>query len=296
MSTYYELLKLDNTASQEEIEAKLDDQYTKWRSLVTHHDPDVVTQANQALQLLEEMRVVLLDPGKRADYDAGIASQQVGVAGLADPEMILAANPMGAGGMAPPRQRQVQQPEPVIERTDAWICPNCNKANVIGTQFCAKCGNRIALECPSCGSLEELSKKFCSHCGVDKEKSFMENQKSQIRDLEQRIQYKNQELSEAKSQPGKFAKEHSLEVPGGCGRTMALLGLIFIAIIIGITAESYALGLIIFALVIVGEVFFDIEKRNQSVNEYIEQSIRPEINNLQAEIKRIQQSKYGDNR
>jgi len=192
MPTYYELLKLGNTASQEEIEAKLDDQYTKWRSLVTHHDPEVVSQANQALQLLEEMRVVLLDPGKRADYDAAVASQQVGVAGLADPELIIAGNPVAVGGMVPPIRRDTRQAAAPVDRTDAWICPNCDKANVIGTQFCAKCGTRIATNCPNCGSMAELSNKFCSSCGVDKEKSFTENQRSQIKDIEQRIEYKTQ--------------------------------------------------------------------------------------------------------
>ena len=295
MSTYYELLKLDNTASQEEIEAKLDDQYTKWRSLVTHHDPNVVSQANQALQILEEMRVVLLDPGKRANYDATIASQQVGVAGLADPEMIIAGIPMPSGGMVPPTRRETRQAVEPVDRTDAWICPNCNKANVIGTQFCAKCGTRIALDCPNCGSMAELSNKFCSYCGVDKEKSFMENQKIQIKDIEQRIKYKNQELREAESQPEKFAKEHSLGGEhNGCQNFFIVICFAIAALFIGLLTESSAIGFISFVLLNVGRVFYMNNIRKKSVNEYIVKSLHPEINNLKAEIKRIQQSKYGD--
>ena len=124
----------------------------------------------------------------------------------------------------------------------------------------------------------------------------MEKQKSQIRDLEQRIKYKNQELREAESQPGKFGKEHKLKASLGCWSSIALYLLLLIGFYVGIAAESFVLGLIIDVIIAAGIVFFQNEKTKQSVNEYIEQSIQPEINNLQAEIKRIQQSKYGDNR
>lgn len=294
MSTYYDLLQVEQVASQEVIEAKLDDQYTKWRSLVTHHDPKIVLQANQALKMLEEMRVVLLDPSKRKTYDASILSQQTGTAGLADPDMLLAGSAMSGGGMGSPRPRQKQQEESGIDRTDAWICPKCGKANVIGTQFCAKCGTRIAVECPNCRKMAELSNKFCSYCGVDKVQAFRENQTRQIKDLEDRIQMKNKELHDAETQPVQFAKGRGVGKLNGCLIYVIMSSLFGVGGMIYGATESWALFFIVPILGTVGLYFFLQEKQKQDTFEYIGNVIKPEMSNLQSEIKRIQQSKYGE--
>src|ERR1035437_4567587 len=87
MPTYYEIINVIPTAAQSEIELVLDAQYNKVRRLVTHQDPNVVNQANQALQLLEKIRTTLMDDGKRSAYDAaiGISSNLGGLADLSTP-------------------------------------------------------------------------------------------------------------------------------------------------------------------------------------------------------------------
>ena len=72
MSNYYEILSIEPTATQREIETQLDNQYNRWRRLSTHHDAAVVDEANKALRTIEQIRDTLMDSNKRAAYDAGI--------------------------------------------------------------------------------------------------------------------------------------------------------------------------------------------------------------------------------
>ena len=55
MSNYYEMLKISHAATKQEIQVAIDDRYDQCRMLVTHHDPNVVNQANMALQSLEKI-------------------------------------------------------------------------------------------------------------------------------------------------------------------------------------------------------------------------------------------------
>jgi len=303
MQTYYELLKVEKTANASEIEIKLDDQYTKWRGLVTHHDPQVVDQAQQALAMLEEMRTILLNPDKRSTYDTAIASQGEGMAGLADPDMILAANPMQGGGMAPPRPRQTMtddKPKPELDRTDAWICtdPKCKKANQIGTQFCANCGKRIGCECPKCGKLVEISNKFCSYCGVNKAEHFSKSQTASIRELETEIGVKTEMLSLAETNPGQFAIRYHVgnKNSNGCLLSFVVILIMSVGIGIGAAAESAFLGIVlgIVAPVVIAVMMSNASK-NKSVREYVENVLKPQIKTLRQQIKEIQKAKYGDN-
>src|SRR4030042_1728961 len=85
--SYYEILGVAPAASQAEIEIVIEERYNKWRRLVTHHDQSVVTQANQALQAIEQIRATLTNPQKREVYDAAIGLKGA-VGGLGDPEAI----------------------------------------------------------------------------------------------------------------------------------------------------------------------------------------------------------------
>ena len=68
---YYQILGITPSATVAEVETAVEGHYNKWRRLVTHHDPNVVTRANQALQAIERIRTTLTTPDKRAVYDAG---------------------------------------------------------------------------------------------------------------------------------------------------------------------------------------------------------------------------------
>lgn len=94
MPTYYEILEVSPQASNDEIEAALDRQYTHWRRQVTSHMPEVVSRANDAMQSLEKIRATLTDAGRRSLYDEMIGVQGT-LGGLADPTAVLT-------GSAPP--------------------------------------------------------------------------------------------------------------------------------------------------------------------------------------------------
>lgn len=160
MPNYYELLNVPTSATTAEIQAAFEQQYNQWRRLVTHHDPKIVNQANQAIQSLEIIRTTLTDSVKRAGYDAGIGLSSI--SGLADPEAILRTS------MQLPHTRSDVAPrQESLQRVDAWICSQCSTANAVGTRFCKQCGNKIGDECPKCGKLIEAAAKFCAICGAN---------------------------------------------------------------------------------------------------------------------------------
>src|SRR3990170_8094223 len=142
MTTYYEILKVQTTASVSEIESAFETQYNQWRRLVTHHDPSVEAQANQALITLEQVRTTLTDPAKRSAYDAGIGMRGA-VGGIADPEAVLRAAMPPPFTQPPTKAVPAGQPG-AVQRVDAWICPKCHTANSIGTGFCKQCGQALS--------------------------------------------------------------------------------------------------------------------------------------------------------
>lgn len=165
VTTLYEVLNIEPTATVEEIQVAYDGQYNHWRRLVTHHDPDMVNKANQALRWLEKAQATLLDPVRRLSYDAQIGVGQT-TSGLADPEAIFSAPGLAAPSPKPPAARTAslsQGSSPV----DAWVCPKCNKANPLGTPFCNQCGQKLGRKCPKCGTLTQAIFAFCSACGVN---------------------------------------------------------------------------------------------------------------------------------
>ena len=129
MSNYYEILGIVKESSLAEIETAIDRQYNQWRQLVSHHDPKVVNEANQALQILEEIRSTLLEKDNRKKYDKTLASSEK-IGGLGDPEVML--KEMMAGGKRSSSQTLMKNEE----RIDAWVCDDCGQANPLGTQFC----------------------------------------------------------------------------------------------------------------------------------------------------------------
>ena len=164
MTTYYEILQISSDTDTEEIETAYETQYHRWRRLVTHHDPTVVNKANQALQALETIHNTLTVLEKRAVYDATIGVRGP-LGGLADPAALLqTASPIPP---APPAQASLPPTSTSSGRADAWICPNCQRANPIGTSFCKQCGQKLGRKCPKCQQLTEAIFSFCAFGGVD---------------------------------------------------------------------------------------------------------------------------------
>lgn len=161
MTNYYDFLQVQPTASQGEIETALETRYHQWRKLVTHHDPQVANQATQALTVLEQARVTLLDPGKRTAYDTGIGLNSV-LGGLADPEAIL--QKLDAARVLPPSPKS-----PTTQGlVDVLKCPHCgNVSNPADARFCLSCRYPLTQICPNpeCKSELPLNYRNCPRCG-----------------------------------------------------------------------------------------------------------------------------------
>lgn len=180
MSDYYELLRIQSTASPVEIEAAIEQQYNQWRRLVTNHDSGRVRQAEGALALLEQMRRILLDPAARAGYDAaiGIAAQQTG--GLTDPEALLRLPAAVPPSIPASPASSVTMPRASTQPADAWICPQCQTTNPLKTRFCSKCGQQLGIDCPNCGKLTKAAAEFCSECGRNLAEAAVEANKQAV--------------------------------------------------------------------------------------------------------------------
>lgn len=225
MANYYEILGLGETASATEIERALDEQYHKWRRLVTHHDPQVVNRANQALQSLEKIRATLTNSRSRAVYDDGLGLGEAGVAGLEDPSALLAK--VSPEGTSP--NRPLKSPH-VGGRIDVWLCVKCNASNPIDTRYCARCGSALGVDCPECGRINLVSTPYCTNCGI-KIKEAVEEQERQrdreeLQQVEAQIRRESnqiedlQRLSRRVILPTTFSKDRALyndfSEPVGC--------------------------------------------------------------------------------
>lgn len=166
MPTYYEILRVQTTATPAEIQTAYESQYNHWRRLVTHHEPEVVGKANQALRILEQIRHTLTDPRRRVAYDRSLYT------GLTDPEAGTCA-PQVPTPSSPSQSHwsshsTVSPAQPhADERVDVWVCPKCDKANALHSKFCKECGHTIGIDCPDCGTIIETNASFCPSCGTN---------------------------------------------------------------------------------------------------------------------------------
>lgn len=179
MSNYYETLKISQSATSVEIQTAYEAAYNYWRNLVNHHDPQMAQKANQSLMAIEQIRTTLLDPVKRADYDASLSIGSIG--GLADTLAQPVATPMMTPPMARSSATSASMAQSNFVNSDSWSCAKCYSINAVGTRFCKKCGNQLGKDCPKCNTLLEASAQFCSVCGTN------------IRDFEREVEIKTAE-------------------------------------------------------------------------------------------------------
>lgn len=292
VASYYEVLQVLPTATGAEIEAAYEQQYNHWRRLVTHHDPAMVEQANQALRALEKVRATLTDPAKREVYDAGLGLRGP-VGGLADPAAALSATPR----FTPPPARPTQ-PTAESKPLDAWLCPQCGAISLMGTRFCKGCGHSIGRDCPQCSQLIEATAQFCAHCGADVQK--VESQRQQVRS---KIESLKRQLEELRAN---LPSKDSLDIKISPETARVGLSLIYggcIAIPIGIIfaligEDFFIVGLIVVVLGIAGIIFayqlYKATTRKRSTQEYRQRLARREkmleqMEQLKAEIAKAQQ-------
>ncbi len=295
MVNYYEILELDFSASRDVIEARLDEQYVKWRALVTHHDSEIASQATKAIQTIEQARNVLTDPAKKQTYDRDLQAELATMGGLVDPSVVGQESMRQPGfGMAMPRRPIMgRQQQPQVERLDAWICSKCQRPNPKGTTFCVKCGAVVGVNCPSCGVLGDYSDKFCSECGRDKKEAFEDNKAMRLKELKESITEIEKDIHFAKSEPRKFAKIN-------CGPRKNFGGLSFISGIIFIVglilrnAGQETLGIVFILVSVVIGVVRIIARINDTKTKVSNEIVVMEgqIQERKTQINQVQQEKY----
>jgi curved DNA-binding protein CbpA len=219
MSTYYDVLKVAPDATAAEVETAYETQYNHWRRLVTHHDPQMVNRANQALRWLEQVRETLMDAEKRAAYDAQLGLE-TGVHGLAD---LQAASQQVASLPSAPQPAKLAATSPSKEPSmSVWTCPKCQTRHPVGAMYCKKCGYQLGVACPKCHKPVLADAKFCPNCGVNvqdaiKEKEFEEAERQRRQREEARRQAQQQAAEEARAKALKRAKTRMAVVGGILG-------------------------------------------------------------------------------
>ncbi len=158
MQDFYSLLEIDRSATVDQISTAIDEQYDKWRRLTSHHDAQLQNQANQALFQIEQARNTLLDLTKKGPYDV-----ELGAGGIADPDAIH----QHSGLHSPLTPLRSPISSTALERTDAWVCNSCKKANPIGSIHCQQCGRSVGQICVKCDTTSPATAKFCLSCGVN---------------------------------------------------------------------------------------------------------------------------------
>ncbi len=242
MSTYYEMLQIAPTATMTEIEAAYEMQYNQWRRLVTHHDPKIVNQANQTLQMLEQIRATLMDPTQRAIYDAqiGLGGAAGGLAdptalhrGVVSPQMTPLAPPPPLS--SPSSTAAVAQPTPSAPvRAILWACYKCETENPTGTKFCLKCGTQLVRECPECKEDSSLvATGMCGICGTSYERATRRQElRDEIAAVEHKIKSLQEQVAAVRGRSGNLAI--------GCGAIIAALGLLAL-----LSTQNFLLALVI---------------------------------------------------
>ena len=255
MPNYYEIIKVQPTAPTAEIVNACEAQYNQWRRLVTHHDQDVVNQANQALQTIEQIRLTLTDTEKRGVYDAAVGIRGA-IGGLADPEALLRAAPPLS---TPPKPTATA---PTMQRVDAWLCPKCNLANAIGTAFCQQCGTKISKECPNCNKRIYVSATHCPECGVN----IDEFARKQGRKQEQIHQIES-EISSLEQKVRRLGSSKQSYIGGGMGVFFLIsstLALAYMgAMLLSSAQTAPGGGLMCFVSLICGVILIIVVKHHQ---------------------------------
>lgn len=301
MENYYQLLGVTQTVSQTELETVWEDKYNEVRRLVTHHEPAVVEDANRTMRMLENARNILFDPEKRAEYTERLFGQ--GVSGLSDPTATPAPGiktPPSPGMQIGGQPAQPAAPAP--QRLDAWICPECQRENALGTQYCASCGNKIAKACPVCDTLDYLGNNFCPNCGANKEEAFQQNIQAQIKVIQNKINAAESEIQLYKRAADSFLsmdedirEVNKMYAPTGCLPTF--LGIMILVGGLILTINSFVndygpLGLVvsIVAAVLIVEGFNKLS-RDKDLKRHIN-STRDSIQTYKQEIKELEQQAY----
>lgn len=76
MINYYDVIGVSRNASEEEIDAKIKAEMTKWRKRVNAPTPEKRREAEEKQELILEAEEILLDPEKRNTYDQELMRQQ----------------------------------------------------------------------------------------------------------------------------------------------------------------------------------------------------------------------------
>lgn len=143
MTNFYHLLKLEPTATLDEIKAA----YARERASRIAQGSEGNLHINGDLQALDEAYATLIEPSSRAAYDRMHSSA---------PTTTMIALP----GQLALSTISVGRPLPIVQQP----CPACGVPNPIQAVMCTVCGRQMTRPCPKCGRAVMLSETVCPRC------------------------------------------------------------------------------------------------------------------------------------
>ena len=127
MNNYYVLLKLEPTASEVEVKKALLRELRLWTNKTNATDLLRQQEAQRQIKLLDEADAILLDPGKRAEYDRQLGSQSAAASPTAEPDLSGIDNPveevrrlLGEGRIADAVYLAQRATEAYPRNSDVW--------------------------------------------------------------------------------------------------------------------------------------------------------------------------------
>ena len=297
MPNFYEILKIQPSASTTEVNTAVEARYNQARRLVTHHDPQIVNQANQAIILLEKIRTTLTDPIKRDSYDNGLGLKGP-VGGLADPSLPLESLATRHNPTPPSIKNAPPQPKEASAE-DLWGCYKCGSPNPPLSMSCFKCGAPLMRECPECHEKRSLIRTgMCGNCGYKYETARQrQNIRNQMMELNGRIGSFHQAIAHELNVP--INSSSNTNTPGWfiiggsglfvfCGLSSGVSQLTtFMAFFFGLIGIALGVFILVMANRAVQKQKNNKEEKIRELGNHIE-TLESQIRSLQIELLRLQ--------
>ncbi|MGH3239453.1 MAG: tetratricopeptide repeat protein [Spirillospora sp.] len=154
MDDYYALLGVERTAPTKDLEKQIRTQLRTWSKRSNHPDLSRRQEAERRVQQLGEARKVLLDAGRRAEYDRRLAlvpapasrepatGKPAGVAWLDEAKRHIVAGDYFSAGYAARQARDAEPGNPEAWSTLAWV--NAETGNLRDALF--EAGKAVELD------------------------------------------------------------------------------------------------------------------------------------------------------
>lgn len=143
MTNFYQVLKIEATATSDEIKAAYARERANRIAQAGANDLGI----DEELRTLDEAYATLSESGRRAAYDRSLRQDSTTM------ELTLPGQPAAPVILADAPVAQIRQ-----------SCPHCGAPNPIQATICIECGRQTTRPCPKCGQAVVLGQTVCPRC------------------------------------------------------------------------------------------------------------------------------------